>query len=97
MWWYEPPDTKRRPYLVISREVIVTLLDRVLAVPATTVVRSIPTEVALDESDGMPEPCVLSLDNTQPIVKAFCTEPITELGPERLREVCEALRLTVDC
>ncbi|KAA0235497.1 MAG: type II toxin-antitoxin system PemK/MazF family toxin [Actinobacteria bacterium] len=87
----------RRPFVVLSRDVIVSRLGRVLAVPATAVVRSIPTEVALDESDGMPQPCVLSLDNIQPISKAFCTEQITRLGPDKLRAVCEALRVAVDC
>lgn len=31
---------------------------RVLAVPATTTIRGIPTEVALDRADGMPNECV---------------------------------------
>jgi len=51
----------------------------------------------LDDADGMPQPCVLSLDNLQVIRRAFCTRRITMLGPERLDEVCRALHVAVDC
>jgi mRNA interferase MazF len=97
VWWYEPPDDKRRPYLILSRDAVLPLVSRVLAVPATTQVRSIPTEVVLDQSDGMPQPCVLTLDNLEPITKAYCTDRITLLGPERLGEICRALQIAVDC
>jgi mRNA interferase MazF len=97
IWWYEPPDAKRRPFLVVSRDAVIPLLTRVLAVPATTTVRGIPTEVALDETDGMPAPCVLSLDNLQPIARAHCRSLITTLAPDRLGQVCAALQVAVDC
>jgi mRNA interferase MazF len=97
IWWYEPPDGKRRPFLIISRDVVIPLLNRVLAVPATTRIRGIPTEVVLDEDDGMPARCALALDNTQPIAKAYCTDLIAQLDARRWRDVCEALRLAVDC
>lgn len=35
------------------------------------------TEVPIDEDDGMPEPCALSLGNISAIRKALCTERIT--------------------
>lgn len=97
MWWYEPPDEKARPYLVISRDSVLPALERPLAVPATGHRRGIPTEVELDETDGMPRSCVLSLDNTRTIQRSFCTRRITLLGPERLAQVCAALRVATDC
>ncbi len=73
------------------------MLSQILGVPATRTVRGIPTEVALDESDGMPEPCALTLDNVSPIRASLCAERITRLGPERLQAVCEALAAATAC
>jgi mRNA-degrading endonuclease toxin of MazEF toxin-antitoxin module len=69
----------------------------VLAVPATTNVRGIPTEVSLDESDGMPLACVLALDGVSLIRPALCTERIARLGADKLHAVCEALRAATAC
>jgi mRNA interferase MazF len=76
---------------------VVPLLTQVLAVPATRTIRGIPTEVRLDEGDGMPGPCVLALDNMGPIRPALCTDRITTLSPVRLHAVCEALRIATAC
>ena len=46
VWWAEHPDAGRRPYLVLTRQAAIPVLNRVLAVPATRTVRGIPTEVA---------------------------------------------------
>jgi mRNA interferase MazF len=97
VWWYEHPDAGRRPFLVLSRDEAIPVLNQVLAVPATRTIRGIPTEVALDESDGMPAPCVLSVDNVTVIRVALCTERITRLTGARMVEVCEALRVAVAC
>ena len=72
-------------------------MSRVLGVPATTTARGIPTEVALDGEDGMPKPCVLSLDNIGPVRKVHLTRRITTLGPARMAEVCQALTRATDC
>lgn len=97
VWWYEHPDAGRRPYLILTRTEAVTVLNQVLAVPATRTARQIPTEVVLDEADGMPQACVLNLDNVSLIRPALCTELITRLGPEQIGDVCDALRLATGC
>ena len=95
--WWVGADGAQRPYLVLTRQVAIPILHSVLAVPTTRTVRGIPTEVELDQSDGMPEPCALSLDNTTLIPKDYFVERICTLGPERLEQVCAALRDAVDC
>jgi mRNA interferase MazF len=72
-------------------------LTQVLGVPATRTVRGIPTEVALDRADGMPGPCVLTLDNLTVIRLSHCTERITKLAPERIAAVCQALGHATAC
>lgn len=51
----------------------------------------------MDESEGMPAPCVLTLDNVTVVRKAALTMRITRLGPERMAEVCIALNVAVAC
>ncbi|MGI8875969.1 MAG: type II toxin-antitoxin system PemK/MazF family toxin, partial [Egibacteraceae bacterium] len=59
--------------------------------------RGIPTEVALDVDDGMPEPCAVTLDNVRPVRPSVLTTRLTTLGPERMHAVCDALRTAVAC
>jgi mRNA interferase MazF len=97
VWWYEDPRAGRRPFLILTRNQAIPVLNQVLGVPATRTVRGIPTEVQLDRSDGMPAPCALALDNLAVIRVTLCTERITQLGPERMDAVCEALRHATAC
>lgn len=97
VWWAVHPEAGRRPFLVLTRETAVPVLNRVIAVPATRTARDIPTEVSLGPEDGMPAACVLTLDNIASIRKAHFTEPITRLGPERMEQVCAALAIATGC
>jgi mRNA interferase MazF len=97
VWWAEHPTAGRRPVLVLTRTEAISVLNEILVVPATRTVRGIPTEVELDQDDGMPSVCVLSLDNVTPLPKGLLIERITALTPARLREVCLALGAAVNC
>ncbi len=97
VWWYEDPRAGRRPFLILTRNEAIPVLNQVLAAPATRTIRGIPTEVELDSSDGMPAPCALILDNLTVVRVALCTRRITRLSPERMRAVCEALRHATAC
>lgn len=97
VWWAESPVGGRRPYLVMTRQAAIPVLDDVMCVPATRTVRGIPTEVPLDEGDGMPEPCALSLDSLTPMPREYLRERITRLRGERMVEVCRALNTALGC
>lgn len=73
------------------------VLNAVLSVPATRTARGILTEVPLSRADGMPDACVLSLDNVAVIPKVYFRERICQLSSERMRETCEALRYATGC
>ena len=89
---HESPDEQRRPYLVLTRDEGIPLLNQLLAVPATCTIRGIPTEVHLDVADGMPAERALTLDNLLVVRKSMLTGYVTTLGPAKLAEVCAALR-----
>ncbi len=97
VWWHEAPDETRRPYLILTRDEGIAVLNQVLAVPATRVIRSIPTEVRLGPSDGMPAECVLTLDNIRALRTSHLTERITTLDDLTVGRVCDALAFAVDC
>lgn len=97
IWWYEHPRAGRRPFLILTRDEAIPVLNQVLAVPATRTVRDIPTEVAVGRGDGMASACCLTLDNVTVIRPALCVERITRLSAERMREVCAALALATGC
>lgn len=86
VWCAEHPEAGRRPYLVLSRQAAVPVLDRVLAVPATRIVRNIPTESLLGKDDGMPATYALGFDNITTMPKALLTTRITRLSVEKLEE-----------
>ncbi len=86
-----------RPALVMTRDAAIAVVSRLIVVPATRTIRGIPTEVELDHSDGMPEHCALSFDNTTLVGKQLIGERITTLGEVRMAQVCRAWRLVADC
>lgn len=97
IWWYEPPDSKPRPVLIMTRDEVIPVLRSLTCIPATTTRRAIPTEVELGRDDGMPRDCVLSADNLTAVDSAYLTRWITDLGPDRMGMVCAAVRIATGC
>jgi mRNA-degrading endonuclease toxin of MazEF toxin-antitoxin module len=96
IWWSEDEVLGRRPVLVLARHAVIGALRRPLVAPLTTRARGIPTEVALEIDDGVPRPCVVSLDNVQPLSAALLVERVTRLDAARMTQVCDALAIAVD-
>jgi mRNA interferase MazF len=95
IWWAEIQDS-RRPVVVVTRSEATPVLSRVVVAPVTRTVRSIPTEIALDERNGLPEPCAASFDNLQLIRRSLLTERMGALRQPRF-EICRALAALADC
>jgi len=96
VWWAEAED-KRRPVLIVTRSDAVSVLTWVVVAPVTRTIRRIPTEVNLGESHGLPDECVASFDNLQPIRRSFLTQRAGELQVDEIDEICRALRALADC
>jgi mRNA interferase MazF len=97
VWWYEHPGLKRRPALILTRDEAIASLNEVFVVLGTTTIRGLPTEVEIGPADGMPRTCVLNADQIDAADKIFLIERITDLGPEKMHEVCRALSAATDC
>lgn len=96
IWWAEAED-KRRPVLVVTRTDAIAVLTWVIVAPVTRTIRGISTEVNLDTRHGLPEECVASFDNLQPIRRTLLTQRAGELQVEDSDEICRALRALADC
>jgi mRNA interferase MazF len=97
VWWLEHPEAGRRPACILTRQAAIPVLNAVLVAPATRTIRGIPSEVRLGREDGVPDDCALSLDDLATVPKALLTERITVLAPERVDELCAALRVAAGC
>lgn len=96
VWWAEARD-KRRPVLVVTRTDAVSALTTIVVAPVTRKVRGIPTEVPLDESDGLREPCAASFDILQPVRRTALTGRVGGATPSRRSSICRALSALADC
>jgi mRNA interferase MazF len=84
--------------VVLSRDAAIPRLRRALIGPCTTTVRDIPTEVLLEPPDDpIPLVSVVNLDSVESVSVATLVERLGRLSDERMREICEALEIAVDC
>jgi mRNA interferase MazF len=98
LWWCELPDIGRRPVLVLSRDAAIPRLRRTLIAPCTTTLRGLPSEVVLEPGDDpVPRPSAVNLDSVESVSIAVLVERLGSLSGSRMREVCAALEVAVDC
>ena len=95
--WLEMADVGRRPVLVLTRNEALPVLRNITIAYLTRKIRDIPTEVRLGAEDGMPDECVIPLDNLRTVPRVLLSEPITSLGGPRMNEVCRALAIATGC
>jgi mRNA interferase MazF len=84
--------------VVLSRDAAIPRLRRALIGPCTTTVRGIPTEVLLKPPDDpIPLVSVVNLDSVESVSVGTLVERLGRLGDNRMREICQALEIAVDC
>lgn len=89
------PD-KKRPVLILTRDSVLGYLHEVTVAPITSTIRDIPSEVRLNEEDGMRGECAVNADHIQTVPKDRIGKLITALSPEKLVEVRQAVRFALD-
>ncbi len=97
-WWCELPAIGRRPVVVLSRDAAIPRLRRALIAPCTTTIRDLGSEVLLEPGeDPVPRPCVANLDAVESVSIGVLVERLGRLSDAKMRAVCEALEVAVDC
>ena len=98
LWWCEPPESGRRPVVVLSRDAAIPRLKRVLVAPCTTTVRGLQSEVVLEPGDDpIGRRSAVNLDSVESVSTAVMIERIGALSGSRMREICGALEVATDC
>ena len=98
LWWCELAEIGRRPVVVLSRDAAIPRLGRALVAPCTTTIRSLPSEVVLDPGeDPVPRRSAVNLDSVESVSLAVLVERLGRLADARMREICAALAVAVDC
>ena len=91
-----PLPAGRRPVLLLSRNSAYKVRTSVTVALITRTIRGIPVEVPLGRDDGMPENCVVNLDNILTIPRSKLIERITELSPSKMGAVAKAVIFALD-
>lgn len=98
IWWCEVPEIGRRPVVVLSRDAAIPRRRRAVVAPGTTTIRGLPSEVLLEPGeDPIPRPTALNLDSVESVSVAVLVERLGRLSDERMRQVCSALEVAMDC
>lgn len=98
LWWCELPDVGRRPVVVLSRDAAIPRLGRALVAPCTTTIRHLPSEVVLEPPmDPVPKVSAVNLDSIESVSLSVLVDRLGRLSDDRMREVCHALTVAVDC
>lgn len=89
IWWAELD--KRRPAVVVSHDDVRGARQRTTVAPITRTVRRIPSEVQVDEGDGLNEPSAANCDELVTIRKSLLVRRVGQLSAQRLEELHRAL------
>ena len=96
LYRFAPPD-KARPVVVLTRDSALRYLSTATVAPITSSIRGVPSEVPLDEEDGMKGPCAVNLHNPVTVSQRRLGKRVAHLAPLRMKEVCAALRFSLGC
>ena len=96
LYRFASPD-KNRPVVVLTRDSAISYLSTVSVAPITSTIRSVPSEVALGEDDGIKAPCAVNLHNTITVSQARLGKRVARLSGPRMDEICAALRFSLGC
>jgi mRNA interferase MazF len=98
VWWCELAEAGRRPVVVLSRDAAIPRLRRAVVAPCTTTIRGLASEVVLEPSDDpVPRRSAVNLDSLESVSVAFLVDRLGRLGDARMRQICAALSVAVDC
>jgi mRNA interferase MazF len=96
--WCEMAEIGRRPVVVLSRDAVIPRHRRALVAPCTTTIRGLVSEVGLEPGeDPVPRRCVVNMDSVESVSVAALVERLGRLADTRMRQICAALAVAVDC
>jgi len=96
-WWADlDSPAGRRPVVLLSRDETYGLRNQATVAYVTGRIRNIPVEVPLGPEDGLPQRCVVNLDNINTIRLRRLRELIAPLSGRKVRAIETAVRFALD-
>jgi len=92
-----PRPNKRRPVVVLTRDVLVGLLDTVTVCAVTSTRRGAPTEVPLGVEHGLKGPSCANAVNLFTVRQAELRTFVGSLRPAELEALCDATAVALGC
>lgn|SRR5687768_5130620 len=97
VWWIEfDPPIGRRPAVLMSRRRAYSVRSAITVVPLTRTIRNIPTEVLLDQADGVPRRSVANADAIITVAKSRIQTNICTLSAAKLDAVEQSIKFALD-
>ena len=96
LYRFASPD-KARPVVVLTRDSAVQYLATVTVAPITSTIRGVPSEVVLDDKDGMKKACAVNLHNAVTVSQQKLGKRVAQLSSARMSEICAAVRFSLGC
>jgi len=90
-WYTFKSPNKKRPVVILTRNSALNFLGEVTIALITSTIRDIPTEVILDQKDGMKTLSAINLDHIQTVSKGKIGAYISKLSDSKLDEIKPAL------
>jgi len=91
-----PPPDKERPVVVLTRSSALRYLTYVTIAPITSTIRDIPSEVVLDETDGMKRKCAINVDHIITVPRSRLGKRVASVSAARLRDVAHAIAFALE-
>jgi mRNA interferase MazF len=82
----------------MSRDAAIPRLRRALVAPCTTTIRGLASEVVLEpDEDPIVRRSAANLDSVESVSISVLVERLGRLSDRRMRQICAALEIAVDC
>lgn len=85
----------RRPALIITRQGVISHLEKLTVAEITTIGKGYPTEVAIGQKANLPRESFVQLDNIQTVSKVRFVKYVGALDPSTMRTVGRKLILAL--
>ena len=97
LWLMEPPNSKRRPVLIVTRDEVIAVVNNVVVAPVTSTIRNIATCVPVGRDEGIDHDSVATFDNLAAVPKSVLTVRLGALGVGGRQQICKALDAVANC
>jgi mRNA interferase MazF len=87
---FDLPD-KRRPGIILTRDSAIGYLNAVTIAPITTTIRETPSQVRLNQEDGLQVECAVNLHNLQTVTKTQVGGLIAVINERKMDTIESAL------